>query len=160
MVTDVECHARFQVVVIWSLFSVTIVNHVFHELYIFFFIILAVWWVKPFLEVIHTSDCIISIVRQTFKTFFQGERKLAVTVVASVHACLSNVQKSPIFFRETLLFHASVFSKIKFKNLFNRQWIYYFPCLVSNDEVNTQVFRRGAFMRQDCVARGDYRTGY
>ena len=42
MVTDVECHARFQVVVIWSLFSVTIVNHVFHELYILFLIIVAV----------------------------------------------------------------------------------------------------------------------
>ena len=52
-----------------------------------------------------------------------------MAIVASVHACLHNVQKSPIFFRETLFFRASVFSKIKFKNLFNRQWIYYFLAL-------------------------------
>ena len=57
----------------------------------------------------------------------------------------------PCFFR------ASVFSKVKFKHLFYRQWIHYFLCFVSNDEVNTQVFHRGAFMSQDCVARGDYR---
>ena len=69
MMINVKCHAGLRVSIVWSPFGVAAFNHVSHELHVFFLIIFVIRRHKPFLEVIHASDSVVSIVGETFEAF-------------------------------------------------------------------------------------------
>ena len=70
MMIDVKCHAGLCVGIAWSSFGITVFNHISHKFHVYFLVFFFTWRHKPFLEVVHSPDSIISVVKEAFEAFF------------------------------------------------------------------------------------------
>lgn len=62
-------HAGFRASIARDLFGVVVFHHISHELLVFLLIFFVTWRRKPFLQVVHAPDSVISVVRDTFEAF-------------------------------------------------------------------------------------------